>query len=715
MSTDLRCRALDIGRPAPIIETVPRLLVEIGAEEIPASFLKPAAAELERRVLALLAEHSLAAASAHFCYTPRRIALLVEDVAEFRPAQVIELQGPPRKAAFDADQQPTKTALGFSAAHGKTPADLYVKTTPKGEYVFLKKETEPVPTRRVLEENLGPIIATLPFPKSMRWSATSLSFARPIRWLLCLLGTEVLRVRLDGLISDTRTEGLRTAQPRSFPVSSAEEYESLLAAHRVIVSPEERRRLIAARLDELAAEVGGRPVPDDELLDETADITESPTALRCSFAEEYLSLPAEVIATALKKHQRCFAVRSADQCLLPWFVAVTNNPDCDQQLVAAWYEKAAESRLRDARFFFSNDIARGLEPLVEAERAVVWIDGMGTYYDKTARLRELCRHLAVRVPDADPALLDRAAWLSKADLLTEMVREKEYTSLQGVVGGIYARLLGEPADVAEAIGEHYLPRWVGDSLPRSLLGSLLSIADKVDNIVATFLTGAIPSGSEDPFALRRQATGLLTILVDRNLTVDVKELIDIAADSFPTAQDEYRAKLPDFFRERVAALLAERGFRYDVANAVIEDHWSAPTQALARARALAALRTRPGFEELIVGQKRVANILRGTEAKGLPAPELFVEPSEGLLWQSAQSLDDELKTALAEQTYERALELLLGLRAPIDRFFDDVLVMAEDPALRSNRLKLLAFVRSLFRRVADLSCIVLDRDETTEQ
>ncbi|MBM3323019.1 glycine--tRNA ligase subunit beta, partial [candidate division WOR-3 bacterium] len=386
---------------------MPRLLVEIGAEEIPASFLKPAAAELERRVLALLAEHSLAAAGARFRYTPRRIALLVGDVAECRPAQVIELQGPPRKAAFDADQHPTRTAQGFSAAHGKTPADLYVKTTPRGEYVFLRKETEPVPTRRVLEENLGSIIVTLPFPRSMRWSATGLSFARPIRWLVCLLGTEVVRIQLDGLVSDARTEGLRTARPRSFPITSADEYETLLAAHRVVVSHEDRRGLIAARLDELAAEVGGRPVADDELLDETADITESPVALLCSFAEEHLTLPAEIIATALKKHQRCFAVRSPDRRVLPWFVAVTNNPDCDRQAVAAWYEKAAESRLRDARFFFSNDVARGLEPLVEAEQAVVWIEGMGTYFDKTTRLRELCRHLAARVPDADAALLDR--------------------------------------------------------------------------------------------------------------------------------------------------------------------------------------------------------------------------------------------------------------------------------------------------------------------
>ncbi len=691
---------------------MPRLLVEIGTEEIPASFLEPAATELKRRVLALLAEHLLPGAEARSFYTPRRIVLLIKEVAESRPAQVIELQGPPRKAAFDAAGQPTRTAQGFSAAHGRTTADLYVKTTPKGEYAFLRKEVPPVPTRKVLEEHLGSIITTIPFPKSMRWGATELRFARPIRWLVCLLGSEVVPVRLDGLRSGNQTEGLRTACPRTFSVPSADEYEALLATYRVIVSHEARRSLIAGQLSGLAESVQGLPVPDDELLDETADITESPQALLCSFAREHLTLPAEVVTTALKKHQRCFAIQSPDQRLLPWFVAVTNNPDCDQKTVATWYEKAAESRLRDARFFFTSDLARGLEPLVEAERQVVWIEGMGTYYDKTARLRALCRLLAARVPEADPALLDRAAFLSKTDLLTDMVREKEYTSLQGVVGGIYARLLGEPADVADAISEHYLPKAVGDTLPRTLLGALLSIADKVDNIVATFLTGAIPSGSEDPFALRRQATGLLTMVLERNLLVDVSDLIDTAAAAFPDASPEYQALLPDFLRERLAALLAERGVRYDVANAVLADYWSVPTEALRRCQALTGLRSRPGFEQLIIGQKRVANILRGLDVSGLPEPDKLVEPTEKLLWQEAKALEPALDQALARAAYDEAFELLLGLRGTIDRFFDDVLVMAEDERVRANRLRLLAFVRSLFRRVADLSSIVLEGESS---
>jgi glycyl-tRNA synthetase beta chain len=690
---------------------VPRLLVEIGSEEVPASYLGPAAAELERRILNLLAENSLTPTAARTCYTPRRIALLVEDVADQRPAQVVEVQGPPRKNAFDLDNQPTRTAQGFCAAHGKTPAELYFKTTPRGEYVFLKKETEPVPTRRVLEENIAALVSSLPFPKNMRWGPGGLRFARPVRWLLCLLGSDVVHVRLDGLVSDRNTQGRRIRRPRTVAVTSADEYESLLAAEGIIARHDARCAAITAQLNELAASVGGVPVLDEELAEETADITESPEALLCSLDERHLRLPAKVLVTALKKHQRCFAVQTQDGRLLPWFVAVVDNPDCDHRQVAAWYEKAAESRLRDAHFFFDNDLTRGLESLVNAERQVVWIEGMGTYFDKTERLRELCRRLAVQVPGVDAAALDRAAYLSKADLLTDMVREKEYTSLQGTMGGIYARLLGEPESVADAIAEQYLPRAAGDQQPQTLPGALLSIADKVDNIVATFLTGAVPSGSADPFALRRQATGLLSVILDRDLPVDINDLIATSAAAFPSADLDCKAKLPDFFRERLAALLAERGIRYDAVNAVMEDFWPTPTQAMARARALLAFRDRPGFEQLVVGARRVANILRGQEIGGLPQPEALTEPAERFLWQEAQSLEPRLHKALATSAYGQAFELLLGLRATIDRFFDEVLVMAEDESLRANRLRLLAYVRSLFRRVADLSRIVLDGEQ----
>jgi glycyl-tRNA synthetase beta chain len=688
-----------------------KLLLEIGTEEIPASFLKPAAVELERRVRALLAEHEIAAGAAEPFYTPRRIALRLSDVPEGRPAQDIELQGPPKKAAFDPAGNPTRTAHGFSAAHGKTPADLYVKTTPRGEYVFLRERTEPVPTGKVLAEKLPKAIASLPFPKNMRWDGSGLRFARPVRWVLCILGRETVRLRLDGLEAGNRSWGHRNSRPLSFRVTQPDDYERLLKEHHVIASHDARRETIVHALSELAGQVGGRPILDEELVEETADITESPGLLLCSFQPEYLELPAQVLITALKKHQRCFSVGGEDGRLLPDFIAVTNNSECNAKAVACWYERAAESRLKDARFFFQSDMARGLAPLVEAEKQVTWIEGMGSYFDKTERLREFCRHLSGRVPGTDAARLDRAAYLSKADLLTDMVREKEYTSLEGVMGGAYARLLGEPAAVADAIAEQYLPRFVGDALPQTHNGTLLSIADKVDNVVATFLTGAIPSGSEDPFALRRQATGLLTMVLEKNLPVDIAELIDTALARFPNPNPEYSGKLPDFFRERLAALLAERGISYDLANAALESFWPLPGQAMARAQALAAFRDQPEFERLIVGQKRVANILRGQKHGGVPDPQLLIEPTEKQLWEESRKVEPELTRALSAADYARAFELLLGLRLTIDKFFDDVMVMAKDERLRANRLRLLGYVRSLFGKVADLSKVVLEGEQ----
>ena len=681
-----------------------QLLLEIGTEEIPASFLKPALLDLERRVRAALAESDIPAGPAELFSTPRRLALRLSEVADGRPAQVVELQGPPRKAAFDVQGNPTKTAVGFSAAHGKTPADLYFKQTPRGEYVFIKKQTDPLPTPKVLQERLPGIITALPFPKNMRWDESGLRFARPIRWLVCLFGPDAVEFPLGELRSGADSRGLRNSEPHTFRIPAPAEYEAALKTHGVIASRDARRKTIAEELARLAATADGRPVEDEELLDETTDITESPELLLCSFGPDHLGLPAEVLVTALKKHQRCFSVRKADSDqLLPRFVAVTNTPGCDRVTVAGWYEKAAESRLRDARFFVEADLKHGLEALVEEEKQVTWIEGMGTYFDKTQRLRKLCGYLAPQTPT-----LDRAALLCKADLLTNMVREKEFTSLQGRIGGIYARTMGEPPAVADAIAEHYLPRFIGDKLPATLNGALLSIADKLDNIVATFLTGEIPTGSEDPFALRRQATGLLTIVLKQNLPIDIGELVSAALRLFPSAKAEYASQIPGLLRERLSALLAEQGIRYDIAAAVMETSWQQPTQALVRANALAAFRDDPEFVKLVVGQKRVANILKGQMVEGLPAEPLLIEPTEKLLWQEARKVEPDLDRCLAAHDYQQAFKLLLGLRPTIDKFFDDVLVMDKDPKVRSNRLRLLAYVRSLFSRVADLSKIVIE-------
>ena len=688
------------------------LLLEIGTEELPPAMLEPGAAELCRRVAALFEAKGIEAGPAAALCTPRRLAVRVEGVAPEVPARPVEVQGPPRKAAFDAEGRPTKTAAGFSRAHGVTPAELFTRKTDRGEYVFARKLSPAVRTADVLETELPGIIGALPFPRTMRWLEDRTRFPRPIRWLVCLLGGMVVPFRYAGLVAGDRTLG-RRGSPGPVEVPSPAEYEPVLEAHGVIVSPARRRDTVISALARIGKETGAEPVLDEGLLEETVDITEFPVPVLCRFDDDYLGLPPEVLVTALKKHQKCFALREPDGALVPRFVAFANTPGCDRALVARWYEDAADSRLRDARFYFEADMRKGLAALVEEEKRVTWFEGMGSYYDKTGRIRRLCAHLAAAAAGVDPARLDRAALLSKADLLTEMVREKEFTSLQGVMGGIYARLQGEDEEVAAAVRDQYRPVGAGDRLPETVYGCLLSIADRTDNVAAAFLSGEVPTGSEDPYGLRRQAAGIYAIILERQLNVDTGRLIDAAVGLFPTPDRERADRLPGFFRERAAQAFADREVPYDLADAVLATTGSLPLHALTAARALIAFRARPEFEKLVIGQKRVANILRDQAVEGDPDPALFSEPAEKELYDRAAGARPAIEAAAGAHDWNRALELLLGLRACIDKLFDEVLVMDKDDRVRQNRLRLLLSVRSLFRRVADLSKVVLEGEQGT--
>jgi glycyl-tRNA synthetase beta chain len=507
------------------------------------------------------------------------------------------------------------------------------------------------------------------------------------------------------------------AQGPDIGIPSAGNYESVLERAGILVDPTKRREAIVRGIEKVL-EPGEEVVPDDELLDETVGIVETPKPVRCEFRIEYLSLPSIVVATALKKHQRCFSVRQAEpaphfKMILPYFVAVTNTPTSDEEQVRAWYEKAAESRLKDAQFFIDEDLKVGLEGYLAQERNVTWIEGLGTLADKTERLAELSVLLAGAVPNGviDPMALEQAARFCKADLLTNLVREKEYTSLQGMIGGYYAsRTRGLLPRAVGAIAEHYAPRTSGDALPTATSeGALLSIADKLDNLCAAFVTGSIPTGSADPFALRRQTAGLLAIVVDRGWRFDLRALLGRTLELLAKPHD---AKLLDqlcaFVRERLSLLLAEQGVKYDVANAVLEVAWQDPTDARQRCQALAQFRSTEEFEKLIIGQKRVVNILKGVDARLSVDEKMLQDKSEGALFDAARALDPKLAEAIAGQDYARAFKLLLSLRAVIDTFFDDVMVMCDDLDLSANRLALLAYVKSLFRRVADLSQIVVE-------
>jgi glycyl-tRNA synthetase beta chain len=720
-------------------------LLEIGVEEIPASFLEPAARALEESLRIWFKDNRIACGSSRILYTPRRLAVKFQDVAEAQASLTMEVQGPPRKAAFDAQGQPTKTAVGFARTHGKELADLTVKTTPRGEYVFVTKTIAAQPSVALLAQALPDIISRLPFPKNMRWSAGGLRFARPIRWLVALLDGTAIPFVLDEVTAGNVTHGHRLAQPGQVTLNTPADYEPALERLDVTADPVRRREEVVTRIQAALGSTGGAVIADDELLDETANLVETPVPVVCRFAAEYLELPAIVTVTALKKHQRCFAVRSHTGALLPQFVAVTNTPGCDVNQVRGWYEKAAESRLRDARFFIEEDRKIGLEGFQHLEEQVTWMEGLGTLKDKTARLVELSAELAATVnasnaremldgaPQVFPTFvttsrgptrvdaeaLRRAALLCKADLLSNMVREKEYTSLQGVMGGIYARMQGESESTSQAISDHYSPRSVGDPVPATVAGRLLSIADKLDNIAAAFRIGEIPTGSEDPLALRRQATGVLAMLLETNWPLDLQNLLSKTLSLLPGAGNPAPSsgansshatldQLCQFFRERLRLLLEDRGVKYDTANAALATSWSRPADALARCNALARFREKPEFEDLVQGQKRVANILRKASPGAQVNVALLNEPAEQKLHQAAQALLPALQQSLAAQDYAAAMEQLLSLRTDIDRFFDDVMVMCEDHALSANRLALLAYVKGLFLSVADLSQIVIE-------
>ncbi len=690
-------------------------LLEIGTEELPPGLIAATAEEIKRRIIHLLKENHLRYEKEEVFFTPRRLTVYLSGVPEEKPAIVVEIPGPPKSAGFDSEGKPTKTAIGFAATHKKKVEELYIKTTPRGEYIFVKKELPPVPTKEILIKHLPEIITTLHFPKTMRWQEGTLRFPRPVRWLLCLFGKEVVPFEIDGITASNTTWGHRNFTPGPLTVTTPEDYQPLLEKYKVIVSPTRRREKIVKELNQIANDVSGKVVEDLELLEETVNITEFPEVVLGKFNPKYLSLPREVLITALKMHQRCFSLEDKSGKLLPFFIAIINTPGCDKDIVRSWLERAIESRLSDAQFFVTADLQTGLEPLVEKERGVVWIEGLGSYYEKTQRLRQLVAYLGQVVGTSTKlSILDRSALLCKADLLSQLVREKEFTSLQGVAGGIYARLLGEDDEVAKAIAEHYLPKTPDDRLPETVTGGILSIADKVDNIVATYLTGNIPTGSEDPFAIRRQATGLLLIILEKGFPIEIPELIDRALSLFTelgriNITSSLRQNILELFRERLTAIITEKGIRYDVANAVLSTAWHTPSEALLRAQALTRFRTTAAeFERLVIGQKRVANILRGQNVSGLPDPALFIEEAERLLYSAAQEVEGELAKSLAQGDYDRALSLLLSLRPHIDRLFDEVLIMHQDERLRTNRLQFLQYIRSLFARVADLSEIVLD-------
>jgi glycyl-tRNA synthetase beta chain len=688
------------------------LLFEIGTEEIPASYVLPALAQLEQAVASQVAAARLTFDSVTSFATPRRLAVIVSDVADRQTRETRTVTGPPARIAFDENGAPTKAATGFARSQGVEVSRLAVVN----DYVQVEVTDEGRAAEDVLPGCLTSAADQLTFPKTMKWGPER-RFARPIRWIVALLGAAALDFEYAGVRSGRTTMGQRFWSPGPHNVSEPGAYESLLADNYVVADNQKRRELIAREAERVAAECGGRLVHDESLLDEVTFLVEYPTVYAGSFDERFLTLPRDVIVAAMKGHQRYFAVEDAGGALLPFFLCVVNGPADHHDIIREGNERVLESRLDDASFYWQEDTRKPLSEKVEDLRNVVWLEGAGSLFDKTQRLERLAAFVAAEVAPDEVEIASRAARLAKADLVTEMVRDgKEFTELQGIMGREYAIASNEPQSVAVAIFEHYLPRFAGDGLPSTDAGTILSIADKFDSIVGCFSVGLVPTGSQDPYALRRQAIGVVRMIDEGELPVSLSEMVREAGRGFGiegSELDKLSKSVLEFIRQRARTLFIESGRDYDLVDAVLESSFDRLVGVRPRLAALTHFRGAGDFEGLVIGARRVVNILKGESPPGFSASAL-VEPSSVALNEARMRASERVDSLIDDGDLDAAVSELLRLRTPIDRFFDDVMVMTDDVGLRNARLGLLAEVRDLFLRVADFSKVVLDGEEREE-
>lgn len=679
------------------------LLLEIGSEEIPAGFVTEAITEIAARGAAALDDARLGYESIAVFATPRRLTLSVAGVDDESPELAEEVIGPPAQVAFDADGNPTKAAIGFAGKNGVDVSELSRREVEgrKGEYVVCTRREPGRPAAEVLPERLTALIAELPWPKSMRWGdGVGPAYARPIHWIVCLLGDQVLPVRFGDIEAGAESRGHRFLAPEPAVVPSGRrEYLMTLREKLVVADPEARATMIEAELRRLEGATGATVRPDPELVAEVVQLVEYPVGVAGTFAESFLEVPEEVIVSAMRGHQRYFAMQDKDGALTNRFATIAGTVVRDPAVVTAGNERVLAARLADAKFFWDEDKKTNLEALAAKLADVVYQKKLGSVADKVARIAALAGYLADQL-GADRQHAMRAARLCKADLLSSVVYE--FPDLQGVMGRYYAELGGEPAEVAAAIAEHYLPRGAGDELPPSITGAIVGIADRVDTVVGGFAAKLAPTGSADPFGLRRAALGVLSIILDRGWAVRLGDLVDRAAAGFEGVvdiSDELRGEIHQFFLTRLRHLLSE--LPADCVDAALAAGAEDICDARARADALARLRQRADFEPLAAAFKRVANILKGEKRAGEPDPEVFVVDDERALWQSFSEIKDRATKHLEGGDYNQALTVLAELKAPVDRFFDKVLVIDKDERIRENRLALLGSINATFTRIAD--------------
>ena len=687
------------------------LLLEIGAEEIPAGYIEPALEALAAALSTQLEKARIDHGAVNTYGTPRRLAIMVADVAGKQKSVTTEMLGPPVKVSYDENGRPTVAAEKFAEKVGVKIGRLKTRETEKGAYLFAKKVERGVATTTVLKQILPGIILNTPFPKTMRWMDLDIAFARPMHSILALLGDRVLTFTVGNVKSGRYTRGHSFMHPKKIKIQHPDEYIEALREAGVIVDIAERKALVAAQVAAEAQASGGTVLEDPELVDIVTNLVEYPLATAGSFEPEFLEVPREVLITAMREHQKYFAVVDTKGDLMSKFIPVNNTRTRDLALVATGHERVLRARLSDAKFFYEADIQVSAEERVAKLEGVLFQAKLGSMYAKTERIGRLGDFL-VEAVGGDEQLktnLTRAARQCKSDLVSQVV--VEFPKLQGVMGRVYAAVAGENNHVAAAIEEHYRPTRSGGALPETITGALLSIADKIDSICGCFAVGLVPTGAADPYALRRQGIGIIQIMRARDFAFSLKALIRFGVaqfgDKVEADVEQVTEQIYVFLQRRLARILVDEGFSKDVVGAVTVVSVDHIPNVWKRVQALEKLKGAADFEPLAVAFKRVANIMKksGQAAGDTVAEALFENEAERVLYAAVQAVRQTVDGCLADGRFDKALMEIATLRPKVDAFFDEVLVMADDEKIRSNRLALLGTIAGLFGRFADFTKI----------
>lgn len=685
------------------------LLLEIGLEEVPARFVRGAMEQLETKLAKWLTDSRIAYERTQVYASPRRIAVQVSGVAQKQADISEEVKGPSKKIALDDQGNWSKAAQGFARSQGVQESDLYVKELAGVEYVFASKSGIGGHTQELLAEGLTALLLSMSFPKNMRWGANELKFVRPIRWLVALFGTAVIPLEITGVVAGRTSKGHRFLG-QDIDIPDPESYVELLRGQHVIVDNEERQKMISDQINQLASDNGWTIAVKDDLLEEVLFLVEYPTALYGTFDPAFLHIPQEVLITSMREHQRYFPVLNHDGQLQPYFVTVRNGNQVSIDQVARGNEKVLRARLSDAKFFYEEDQKLQIETALAKLETIVFHEELGTIGDKVRRIEGLSKRVGelIGISADQQKLVDRAAHISKFDLVTQMVYE--FPELQGIMGEDYARKFGEAEAVAASVNEHYQPRFSGDQSPSSIIGAIVSIADKLDSISGSFSIGIIPTGSQDPYALRRQAAGVVQILLEYELPVTLEQLFEEALAIHNNQQPLKRDQaviikdLCDFFALRVKNVLTDK-VRYDIVDAVMESGISHIPAVVRKALAIGSFAAGEEAKSIVDAWTRVCNLAAKANDSQINT-ELFKEQAEHDLYRKWQSLHADYQEALEKGQESEALQVLAGLRDPINAYFDAVMVMTDDLALRATRLALLLEISKGITKFADFTRIV---------